>query len=62
MTRIDLDPSKLLGFKLAASQRKLGVKPDMTGLGPKLGNKPLFAALGPKLGAKLGLKQAVTRE
>lgn len=39
MTRIDLDPSKLLGFKLVLPQVKIGAKPFMETLGPKIGEK-----------------------
>ena len=51
-TRIDLDPSKLLGFKLVLPQVKIGTKPAMATLGPKIGDKPAMATLGPKIGVK----------
>lgn len=57
-TRIELDPSKLLGFKLLLPQAKVGAKPVTTTLGPKIGDKPVGGPLGPKI----GLKPGVTRD
>ena len=53
-TRIQLDWSKLLGFKLAQSaQPQIGGTATGAKLGAKLGSK-----LGVKLGAKVGRKPA----
>ena len=51
-TRIDLDPSKLLGFKLVLPQAKIGAKPFMTTLSPKIGGKPISRPMAPKIGIK----------
>ena len=53
-TRIQLDWSKLLGFKLAQSaQPQVSGNTSNAKLGAKLGSK-----LGVKLGAKVGVKPA----
>ncbi|MCL4685180.1 hypothetical protein KJ059_10555 [Myxococcota bacterium] len=51
-TRIDLDPSKLLGFKLVLPQVKIGEKPVSGPMGPKIGEKPVSGPMGPKIGVK----------
>jgi hypothetical protein len=51
-TRIDLDPSKLLGFKLVLPQVKIGAKPALEPLRPKIGTKPVSGPMGPKIGVK----------
>lgn len=58
MSKVDLDPSKMLGFKILgqdAQQPGPSQKVD-TRLEAKIGGKPTVGSQGAKLGSKMGAK------
>lgn len=50
MNSVQLDQSKMLGFKILQTGETEGK------LGSKIGNKPIAPQLGSKMGAKVGMK------
>lgn len=61
MAKIEMDASKLLGFRLAhasASSAKIGSKPLTAAMDAKIGLKPGMA-MSAKIGAKIGGKPPV---